>query len=97
MSIELKDKAIHLAYYNIDRGFKNSYETWKEVKSKAGGITHTYVKGWFARNVERTTKEGTGSNSFVAPHAKYECEVDLFFYNGCTVFKAGVSIWFFMY
>jgi hypothetical protein len=73
-----KDKAIHNSYYDTESGFKSAYATYQEVRFKFNGITLSYVKNWFERNVERTSLEGKGKNSFVAPHPKYEYQVDLF-------------------
>ena len=42
-------------------------------------ITHSYVKNWFAKNVDRTKAEGRGQNSYVAQRPYQEYQIDVFF------------------
>ena len=72
-----KDKIIHDVYY--DRaGFGSQRVTYLDAKKKDASITMQDVKDWFSENIERKTQL-SGYNSFVAPEANYEFQLDLFF------------------
>ena len=72
-----KDKIIHDVYY--DRaGFGSQRVTYLDAKKKDTSITMQDVKDWFSENIERKTQL-SGYNSFVAPEANYEFQLDLFF------------------
>jgi len=58
-------------------GFQSQQRLYKEAKLKDKTITMKDVKEWYSQNVEKTRYYGT--NSFVAPHAHYEYQIDLFF------------------
>ena len=73
-----KDKIINDVYY--DRaGFGSQRTTYLDAKKKDPSITMQDVKDWFSENIERKTQL-RGYNSFVAPEANYEYQLDLFFY-----------------
>ena len=71
-----KDKTIDQIYYDT-AGYGSVRTTYKEARLKDPTITMDYVKGWFSGNV-MVTKQPGGKNSFVAPHAFYEFQIDLF-------------------
>ena len=52
--------------------------TFKDAKAKDKSITLVDVKAWFEKNIDRK-KPMSGFNSFIAPYAYYEYQVDLFF------------------
>ena len=73
------DKNIILNKLYFDpSGFQSQQRLYKEAKQKDNTITMKDVKEWYSQNVEKTRYYG-GSNSFVAPHANYEYQIDLFF------------------
>ena len=74
---ENKDKLISNIYYSPG-GYGSVKNTYNDVVKKDFSITLDYVKDWFKRNIERTTQL-KGFNSYVAPRAYYENQVDLFF------------------
>ena len=63
-------------YYDPS-GFQSQQRLYKDAKQKDKTITMKDVKEWYSQNVEKTRYYGT--NSFVAPHAHYEYQIDLFF------------------
>ena len=71
-----KDKVIDRVYYDT-AGYGSVQTTWQEARLKDPTITLEFVKSWFSGNVQ-VTKQPGGQNSFVAPHAFYEFQIDLF-------------------
>ena len=64
-------------YYDRS-GYGSVNTTYQDAKKKDKTITVNDVKTWFEKNVEKK-KQLSGYNSFVAPYANYEYEIDLFF------------------
>ncbi len=73
---EEKDKLIYDIYYN-EAGYSSIKTTYSDAILKNNKITLTYVQTWFLENVVNKRQPG-GSNSFIAPHAHYEYQIDLF-------------------
>ena len=74
-----KQDIINDTYF--DRGgFGSRARTLQEARKKDKSITAEDVNEFFRKNVEQKRKQ-TGQNSFVAPNAYYEFQVDLFFIN----------------
>ena len=72
-----KQDIISHIYY--DRaGFGSRAQTLKDSREKDASITKEDVEEFFRKNVEEERKP-RGENSFVAPHAHFEYQVDLFF------------------
>ena len=65
--------------YRSKDGGKPAYKTYLNAKAKKPGITLELVKGWLKQNVEPTRQVGGAKNSYVAPHAHFEYQADLFF------------------
>ena len=74
-----KDDIISEAYYS-DSGYGSQKVTLKDAREKDPTITKDDVKQWSDENVDRL-KPMKGGNSYVAPEAKYEFQVDLFNYD----------------
>ena len=74
-----KDDIIKDAYYS-DSGYGSIKTTLKDAKEIDPSITYNDVKKWFAENVDRL-KPMKGMNSYIAPEANYEFQVDLFNYD----------------
>ena len=79
MSSSNKDDIINNIYYDRS-GYGSIATTYKDAKEKDKKITLNDVKEWFKKNVEQK-KQLRGFNSFVAPHAFFEFQIDLFFIN----------------
>ena len=74
-----KEDIISEAYYS-DSGYGSQKVTLKDAREKDPTITKDDVKQWFDENVDRL-KPMKGRNSYVAPEAGYEFQVDLFNYD----------------
>ena len=78
-SIEEKGKVINDIYFN-EAGYGSVKTTYADARLKDKRITLKYVQEWFSKNVGNKKQPG-GTNSFVAPGAFYEFQIDLFFIN----------------
>ena len=76
MTTPEKYETIHNAYYNPN-GFGNNAVLLKDAKAVDPTITMKDVLIWRSQNSERT-KKMRGYNSYIAPEARYEFQVDLF-------------------
>ena len=72
-----KQDVISSIYYDRS-GFGSRATTLKDAREKDKSITKEDVEEFFRKNVEEKRKP-RGENSFVAPHAHFEYQVDLFF------------------
>ena len=77
MSNSNKDKIISDIYFDRS-GFGSIATTFKDAKAKDKSITLADVKAWYEKNVDRK-RPMSGFNSFIAPYAYYEYQIDLFF------------------
>ena len=73
----LKQDIISNIYYDRS-GFGSRATTLQDAKKKDATITKEDVEEFFRKNVEEKRKP-RGENSFVAPHAHFEYQLDLFF------------------
>ena len=71
-----KQKIINDIYYDRS-GFGSRATTLKDAREKDKSITKEDVEQFFKSNIEEKRKP-RGENSFVAPHAHWEYQVDLF-------------------
>ena len=76
MTSEEKDKIISSIYYD-ESGYGSIKTTYSDARLKSTKITLKYVQEWFRTNVGNRAQPG-GTNSFIAPHAHYEYQIDLF-------------------
>ena len=72
-----KNKIISDIYFDRS-GFGSIATTFKDAKAKDKSITLADVKAWFEKNLDRK-RPMFGFNSFIAPYAYYEYQIDLFF------------------
>ena len=72
-----KQKIINDIYFDRS-GFGSRATTLKDARERDKSITTEDVEEFFGKNVEEKRKP-RGENSFVAPHAHFEYQVDLFF------------------
>ena len=72
-----KQKIINDIYFDRS-GFGSRATTLKDARERDKSITKEDVEEFFKKNVEEKRKP-RGENSFVAPHAHFEYQVDLFF------------------
>ena len=76
--VEDIDKTIRRVYYGEDGG-STPYKTYLDAKAIDPRITLDWVRVWFKKNVERTKQVGGARNSYVAPRAYHEYQMDLFY------------------
>ena len=74
-----KTELLKKNYYDKS-GFGSMKTTYEDAKKKNKFITRDDVKDFFKEYVEQK-KQLRGYNSFIAPYANYEYQVDLFFIN----------------
>ena len=72
------DETISKIYHSRDGG-RTAYKLWLDAKAKNPDIKLDWVKGWLRNNVDPTKQIGGARNSYVAPHAYFEYQVDLVF------------------
>ena len=72
-----KNKIISDIYFDRS-GFGSIATTFKDAKAKDESVTLADVKAWFEKNIDRK-KPMSGVNSFIAPYAYFEYQIDLFF------------------
>ena len=76
----MSDKTKIISDIYFDRsGCGSQATTFKDAKAKDKSITLADAKAWFENNVDRK-RPMSGFNSFIAPYAYYEYQIDLFFY-----------------
>ena len=73
--IEDELKTIADVYRSKDGG-KPAYKTYLDAKAINPGITLGLVKGWLKKNIEPSKEVGGAKNSYVAPHACFEYQMD---------------------
>ena len=78
-------------YYDPS-GFMSLQNLYKEAKKQDKSIKIKDVNEWYEKNNEKTRYYG-GKNSFIAPHAHYEYQIDLFFISDLEnqKFKVGMA------
>ena len=76
-----KNKIISDIYFDRS-GFGSIATTFKDAKAKDKSITLADVKAWFEKNIDRE-RPMSGFNSFIAPYAYYEYQIDLFLKKQC--------------
>ena len=74
-----KQNIISSIYYDRS-GFGSRATTLQDAKTTNASITKEDIEEFFKNNVEKKRKP-RGENSFVAPHAHFEYQVDLFSIN----------------
>ena len=74
-----KQKIINAIYFDKS-GFSSRAITLKDARQKDKSITMDDVNEFFRKNVEERRRP-RGQNSFIAPHAFWEFQFDLFFIN----------------
>ena len=76
MTSEEKEQVIRQVYYNED-GFDGVVETYRKANIILNSITVANVKSFLDKQKGRQTKAYRGFNSYVAPKALHEIQIDL--------------------
>jgi len=87
-----KQEILKKIYYDRS-GYGSMQMTFQDAKKKDNSITLQDTRDFFKNNVSQK-KQQRGSNSFIAPYANYEYQLDLFFINDIPKqkFKIGMVI-----
>ena len=74
-----KDDIISNVYYNVDTGFDFGAvaDTLKEAKEKDPSINRVDVENWLEKQPDKQIRRYRGSNSFTAPLARFEYQIDI--------------------
>ena len=73
-----KQDILNNVYYDKG-GFESKNRTLQEARKKDNTITINDINEFFRKNVEQKAKP-RGQNSFVAPNAYYEFQIDIYFF-----------------
>ena len=72
-----KDDIISNTYYDLDDGYGSIKNTFEQAKKKDSSITYEDVQTWMKKQPNKQRKAYRGSNSSVAPFARYEYQIDI--------------------
>ena len=73
------EQIISNVYYDINEGFGSIQETYKKSKQKRPEITLQEVKDFLRKQPNRQIKGYRGTNSYTAPFARYQYQIDVMF------------------
>ena len=74
-----KDQIISNAYYDIEGAFGSIQETYKKAKAQDIEITLDDVRKFMSKQPNKQLKGYSGTNSFTAPFARFEYQIDIMF------------------
>ena len=74
-----KEETISNVYYDINEGFRSIQETYKKSKEKNPKITLQDVRDFLRKQPNRQIKGYRGTNSYTAPFARFEYQIDVMF------------------
>lgn len=74
-----KNQIISNVYYDLESGFGSIQETYKKAKQQNIEITLDDVRQFMRKQPNKQIKAPRGSNSFTAPFARYEYQIDIMF------------------
>ena len=76
-----KEQVISNIYYNNETGFGSIQETFKKAKAENPEITLDDVKEYMRKQPNKQIKGYRGTNSFTAPFARFEYQIDVMHMN----------------
>ncbi len=71
------DKLLHNIYYDVETGYSSIQKTYEEAKQKDDKITIDDVKTWMKKQPNKQIKPYKAHNSWVAPYARFEYQIDI--------------------
>ncbi len=71
------DKLLHNIYYDVDTGYSSVKQTYEDAKAKGSTITIDDVKKWMQKQPNKQIRPYKGFNSYVAPYARYQYQIDI--------------------
>ena len=72
-----KEQIISNVYYDTEGGFGSIQETYKNAKQQNPEITLDEVKDFMRKQPNKQIRRYRGSNSYTAPFARYEYQIDI--------------------
>ena len=72
-----KDSVIRSIYYDKDDNFDSAIATYRKANKVLNTITVADVKSWLEKQKSKQTKPYRGFNSYVAPKALHELQIDI--------------------
>lgn len=77
MSSLTKEDIISNIYYNIETGYGSVKNTFEQARKQDKSITLEDVQKWMRQQPNKQIKAYRGSNSYVAPFARFEYQIDI--------------------
>ena len=77
MSALKKDQKISNIYYDIESGYGSIKNTFDQAKKVDSTIKLEDVQKWMKRQPNKQRKAYRGSNSYTAPFARFEYQIDM--------------------
>ena len=72
-----KEQVISNAFYNIEKGVGSIRDSLKQAKEEDPSITIVDVKNFMAKQPNRQVRKYRCSNSYAAPFARFEYQMDI--------------------
>ena len=72
-----KQDIISNVYYNLESGFGSIQDTLKQAKEKDPSINRVDVANWLKQQPNKQIRRYRGSNSYTAPFARFEYQIDI--------------------
>ena len=72
-----KEKVLERIYYDMDEGFGSVRDLYEKARKVDVGITLDMVSAWMRAQPNKQTRNYKNYNSYTAPLAKYEFQIDL--------------------
>ena len=71
------DKLLRNIYYDVETGYSSIKKTYEEAKEKDSTITIDDVRKWMSKQPNKQIKPYKSYNSWVAPYARFEYQIDI--------------------
>ena len=72
-----KDDLISNVYYDTENGYGSIKNTSEQIKKVDPSIKYDDVKTWMNKQPNKQRKAYKGSNSYVAPFARFQYQIDI--------------------
>ena len=72
-----KEQRISNIYYDVEEGFGSIQSTLKKAKQQDPTITREDVENFMRKQPNKQVKRYRGSNSYTAPFARFEYQIDI--------------------
>ena len=72
-----RDDIISNVYYNLETGFGSINETLKKAKEQDPTINKVDVENFMRKQPNKQIRKYRGSNSYTAPFARFEYQIDI--------------------